>query len=735
MTASEDDGDEQSSISKEPEQAFACSQDVEEIFPDFADDPFSPDNPRMGSLDSIRNRSLTIYNLSTPCSPLVPNNSNLQDCPWTVSQDEKDRRYDLAYAITEYAHLSRGEFDEKRPIFHLALVEYYKLIRLDFYYTGALEAVLLLLSILKYDKYCLSLMDFVLTWLEEHRNERIQGTRNSNDKEEEDTLMEWVYGDRFPQDHHMHRFEDRLEVLTGQQWCPNAFLVPLFLITLRRMDHFILGGKEDQDRLERAARLGAMVEELCCDESNNRNRNSKLPVLRGLLHESKQKWGEEKARILLAHPSTRPGLGEPDRWGTSCLLFWNILREYIEDDVDHCIEIALEYIIDYMDRVLEQPAALEDEPQRATCWMDLFSAEHCRMGNLYCIHCRQRLSSPGGIKGETTLEGPRAMRCSRCCVVHYCSRKCQKANYPLHKERCKNIHTLRSSLPSTESEAKQSNDDEIKARRYNLAYAIVDLAYLSTDTIDRGRRIYHLALVEYYKLLQIDFHHVGALESVLILLSILGHDNHLLGLMDFVFYWLEHCPKEIITVRNKSSGKDDDRFLDWTQGGKLHERKQLWTDLGKVSLLEGKQWCANNFLVPLFMYSLKHQSSQRKECDVSASRKISANIGKMVEGCNQGMLPVLRALLPDSIQRWSRDEAAELLALARMTDSSNCASLPETGHWEESCILFWDIIKDAFALTPKVAEALQDTIDAMEEDSKGYSAVLETPQDLGGLVG
>eukprot|EP00533_Pseudo-nitzschia_delicatissima_P011754 CAMPEP_0197274552 /NCGR_PEP_ID=MMETSP1432-20130617/12837_1 /TAXON_ID=44447 /ORGANISM="Pseudo-nitzschia delicatissima, Strain UNC1205" /LENGTH=58 /DNA_ID=CAMNT_0042740359 /DNA_START=23 /DNA_END=196 /DNA_ORIENTATION=- len=48
-------------------------------------------------------------------------------------------------------------------------------------------------------------------------------------------------------------------------------------------------------------------------------------------------------------------------------------------------------------------------------------------------------------------------------------------------------------------------------------------------------------------------------------------------------------------------------------------------------------------------------------------------------------------------------------------------------------LLFWEILKDAIAFTPKLADALEETIDAMEELFQ-VSARSEAPHDLNGYA-
>lgn len=65
-----------------------------------------------------------------------------------------------------------------------------------------------------------------------------------------------------------------------------------------------------------------------------------------------------------------------------------------------------------------------------------------------------------------------------------------------------------------------------RTAQYNLAHYILELTYLSTDTIDRGKAMYEMALLVFYQLfLQCPFW-IGAFESVVLLLALLGYDNY-----------------------------------------------------------------------------------------------------------------------------------------------------------------------------------------------------------------
>lgn len=635
------------------------------------------------------------------------------------------RRYELAYAIAKLAYTEMHTFNEGRQIYLLALMEYYKLLRLEFFTVGALESVLLLLSSLGYDDQCLSLIDFVLKRLKDQKEIGETITIKywgGNTDEEEVKLLEWVYG--YSPEVKRPKFEEELEVLNDHQWAANSFLVPFLLINIRQMTHDAHMG--DFYFFDRSLTLFEEIDDNCVvSYYEDPIQFVDQQVLCSLSPDSELTWGEIEAGILLANKRSIANT----RWSHKCLLFWQILRSVVKDTA---VCVSYDYIMKYVrerqdlntrngsiGKNKKERVVKEDDSKKVTSLMDLFSSQNPQAGKLYCIHCRQQLSSLScdeSAQDEKEETEPAALQCSRCKVVHYCSRECQKANYGLHKQRCKNILKLRSMSPST---SKEENSIDDKTRRYELAYSIVDLTYLSTDTIDRGRQMYHLALVEYYQLLRLDFHYIGALESVLLLLSILGYDDHLLGLTDFVFYRLRIHPAERITICKKD-GKDVDRLLEWVQGSFPPERKP-WINSLDIHVLGSKQWNHNNFFVPLLFWSMRKQTLEITK-NPSIQQEMTTTLGGTIETTSVVHLHVLRALLPDSIKQWRQDEAKELLAKgAHTTDFEYLTEdeleeyqkvVPKANgeHWETSCILFWDILKDAVAYTPGVVDTLEGTI-------------------------
>ena len=285
----------------------------------------------------------------------------------------------------------------------------------------------------------------------------------------------------------------------------------------------------------------------------------------------------------------------------------------------------------------------------------------------YCVSCRQDLT-------KCT-----ALRCSRCKVVHYCSRECQKSNFSMHKSYCKKINALRLQLLNDDHTLAE-NEDEKKACQYKLAYAILTLGYHSTDTIERGKSVYEHSLLEYHKLLRKDPFWIGACESVVLLLAILGHDGLCISLISFMLAppsmeVLEACGRScnegeslsrearIREFTNMCSANPDDV---WIYGPDDSSKSFALSAYEEIRRVIPKQWGANVFQVPLTLAKMRQYARTSNSNSSSPLRKLEmmeiVEICRQVEFSADFLLPVLRSLFPDSRQRWGAAEVCGLLA-------------------------------------------------------------------------
>lgn len=355
----------------------------------------------------------------------------------------------------------------------------------------------------------------------------------------------------------------------------------------------------------------------------------------------------------------------------------------------------------------------------------------------YCLHCRKDLSELS------------ALRCSRCKVVHYCSRECQKSNFSLHKSFCKKIHRL-----ANDENASGATEDERKELRYDLAYTILTLGYKSTDTIDRGKYIYERALLEYHKLLRQDPFWIGACESVVLLLAMLGYDGLCLSLISFMlhppqFELMQQHRDDIDLAFGFGEEKHDimsvreERIQQYTLAtaelapdvwiyGPPTGAKLKFSEYDEIRDMIPKYWGANVFLVPLMLINMRRVigTTMRTSPPSWAIFRDTVEICRQVEYSADFLLPVLRSLFPDSQQRWEKAEVCALLAhvdyrkLDPNWDEDDVKPYKDN-VWEKSCFTFWMMLKDCYAFTPGILDVLERTISRMTE--LGISVIPEDP--------
>ena len=322
----------------------------------------------------------------------------------------------------------------------------------------------------------------------------------------------------------------------------------------------------------------------------------------------------------------------------------------------------------------------------------------------YCTNCRQDLS-----------QELKPLRCSRCRVVHYCSQDCQRANFKFHKSWCKHIHRLREEGESNNGE-NNNNQPMVLENQYNLAHTIMELAYRSTDTIERGKQIYNLSLLEFYKLMRRDFFFVGAFESVVLLLAFLGYDDHCLALIYFVLNSSEHEIRDFFMM----SADDDCNINEWIFGIPGDDRHIMkLSDYDTIrKRIPKNRFCANIILVPLMLIQIRKQARSSSSLS-SSSYEETAEIARQVEYSAEYLLPVIMALFPDSRERFGQEEACALFAnvdynVGGDDEDYNYDDKPyQPNRWEQHCYTFWMMLQDCFALTPGMIDVLEGTKDYM----------------------
>jgi len=288
---------------------------------------------------------------------------------------------------------------------------------------------------------------------------------------------------------------------------------------------------------------------------------------------------------------------------------------------------------------------------------------------------------------------------------------------------------------ATNTATKTATTEELQ---YLLAHTILELAYHSTDTIERGKTIYQRALLEYHKLLRLDPFYIGACESLVLLLAFLGYDDHCMGLIQFMLHPPGYCEEgddgngtttreEAICNYNLSHSQQDCDV--WIYDVST-DRTAISLSFDECNMIRDripKQWCPNLFLVPLLLIKMRQRSRLLVQSDSHELRQEILNLARQVEYEANFSLPVLRSLFPDSRQRWGTEEVSALLACGdyyklsgnevnedNFEDDNFDENPYQPNIWEQHCLTFWMMLKDCYALAPGMLDVVEETINAMQ---------------------
>ena len=326
----------------------------------------------------------------------------------------------------------------------------------------------------------------------------------------------------------------------------------------------------------------------------------------------------------------------------------------------------------------------------------------------------------------------------------------------MHKSLCKQIDKARRQTKEQE-DGDETATTELTAQ-YNLAHYILELTYLSTDTIDRGKAMYEMALLEFYKLFRQSPFWIGAFESLVLLLALLGYDNYCLALIQLVLH-----PPGIDDTAIATDADRKEAIRRYTSALSQQAAMDIWIcgdvsaavaddDLSRILIIKKhadygkiredwlpKQWCANAVFMPLMIIYMRRQQQESNLQSRETLRLHVMYIAREMERTSQYMAPVLVSLRTDSQQRWGKDEVCSLFACVDYRELGPIDGFvvdPKTAEeddmapyqrnaWEDHCYTFWMMIKDYYALTPGLVDTLEETVDAML--ARGWTVVPEDP--------
>ena len=356
---------------------------------------------------------------------------------------------------------------------------------------------------------------------------------------------------------------------------------------------------------------------------------------------------------------------------------------------------------------------------------------------IHCVHCRAEQASSD--PSENLL------RCSRCKAVYYCDRDCQKANFGLHKAWCKQVDQARTRCTTAlrEDDDGSGTIDEtphniLAARhQYELGHTIMELGFRFTDTIVRGKSIYEAALLEFYKAMRLDPSCIGACESVVLLLAMLGYDDLCESLIFGIL-------KSATCTTDSGEGDNTTPFNDTPLEVWIFDRpsetesKILSAQYGSMRDEMPPHLGVNVFLVPLMLIKMRQQSQMNHDGLVPPDelQDETVQLAREVEFSADFVLPVLRSLFPDSRQRWGSEEACALFAHvdylkpeAKSDPDNDDDSFEEykPNLWEQHCHIFWMMLQDCYAFTPGILDVVNETMAKMT--AMGKPAIPEDPPD------
>jgi len=166
---------------------------------------------------------------------------------------------------------------------------------------------------------------------------------------------------------------------------------------------------------------------------------------------------------------------------------------------------------------------------------------------LFCSACRA-----GQDESASVLP---LKRCGRCKLTQYCSVKCQKQHFFLHKNLCKRIHELR----DMETEIVCDNNthhgtDSFTQIKTELARCSFNAAYQSCDTLERGASMMEISLRHYFDMIPtIPSVFLQHFHVVSLLLVALNNDMEALSLINYYHQYYSHVidPEQRLLLEDK----------------------------------------------------------------------------------------------------------------------------------------------------------------------------------------
>jgi hypothetical protein len=247
----------------------------------------------------------------------------------------------------------------------------------------------------------------------------------------------------------------------------------------------------------------------------------------------------------------------------------------------------------------------------------------------------------------------------------------------------------------------------------DLGFCILQLAYFSTDTIERGATLYQIALRQFYHSFRLDpFNRGGALEGALMLMAALGYDDMVVSITKFFTEELHKSNGSVNNVLQETmnSTKDLDALWIWPE---IHAAESVFDPSDVRSDYALFYLCM--MLVKMRLL-VRHRLDQRKlssfrettlgelvpvqlivtECMVGGGdhleERLKAEIQTIVNATKEHADWILESIPPDA-PMLTKDHLANV-----GFGNNDLGEMNQTSRYDFH--MLWMILKDCFALTP-----------------------------------
>jgi hypothetical protein len=285
----------------------------------------------------------------------------------------------------------------------------------------------------------------------------------------------------------------------------------------------------------------------------------------------------------------------------------------------------------------------------------------------FCVQCRT---------AEDDLDSKKLLQCVRCKTGIYCSRECQKKNWPMHKRICKKLEVTWAEYDNSckkfdEAENADSEDegsgaiDHKMSASSHLGMALIEFAYFSTDTVERGASICENAMRKLMWCTDRSLQSCQNVQCLLVLAVCLGYDDGALKIIALLHH-----------VNNHSITEDSPEFKDFFSHICMDELQFHSPAHYKGP---GPDLIYTCLLLIRMRQLAHHRANTKKQSSTETEQNLEDSVRAVVDVCIEKCRWVLDCIPPDGDQL--KAEASN-----ELFGNTTC----------------WLLIQDCFVLSPGV---------------------------------